>query len=54
MWPLRCLQFLDGAFARNPYPGAAERAQLVIECNNLLGKILFISVPLYQINWFSK
>ena len=38
MWPIKCLQYLDGAFTKNPYPGASERSQLVIECNNLLGK----------------
>ena len=38
MWPIKCLQFLDVAFGKNPYPGAAERGQLVIECNRLLGK----------------
>jgi hypothetical protein len=37
MWPIKCLQFLDVAFGKNPYPGAAERGQLVIECNRLLG-----------------
>ena len=39
MWPIKCLQFLDVAFGKNPYPGAAERGQLVIECNRLLGKL---------------
>jgi hypothetical protein len=37
MWPIKCLQFLDVAFGKNPYPGAAERSQLVSECNRLLG-----------------
>jgi hypothetical protein len=53
MWPLRCLQFLDGAFARNPYPGAAERAQLVIECNNLLGDDRSVDInEAHVANWF--
>jgi hypothetical protein len=53
MWPIRCLQFLDGAFARNPYPGAAERAQLVIECNNLLGDDRSVDInEAHVANWF--
>jgi len=53
MWPIRCLQFLDGAFARNPYPGAAERAQLVVECNTLLGEDRSVDISEAHVaNWF--
>ncbi|CAG5109680.1 Oidioi.mRNA.OKI2018_I69.chr2.g4192.t3.cds [Oikopleura dioica] len=53
MWPMRCLQYLDNVYTRNPYPGSLERSKIVEDCNSILGDDRTVEISEAHVaNWF--
>merc|ERR1712037_53741 len=53
MWPIRCLQYLDNVYSRNPYPGSMERSKIVEGCNSILGDDRTVEITEAHVaNWF--
>jgi len=53
MWPIRCLQYLDNVYSRNPYPGTMERSKIVEGCNSMLGEDRTVEITEAHVaNWF--
>lgn len=53
MWPIRCLQYLDNVYSRNPYPGSLERSKIVEGCNSILGDDRALEITEAHVaNWF--